>query len=783
MEGVVMARTFTRFAGAVILAMFSDLSGAAWGQQPRVLQVKASTVWIKVTSDEGVAAGSGFFVSNGIVVTNAHVLGMLGASAKPPSKVEVIINSGTPNEESVPDCKILGVDRTADLAVLKVESKTLPRALALNAAAPLFELQKVYVFGFPEPSKVGGKEMTVNESAVSSLRHDSKGALDRIQLNGGLHHGNSGGPIVNGVGEVIGVAVSGIRDTNINFAIPAAKVLETLRGRVLETEAGILFKQGDEVRVPIRYKCLDPMKKIEGLKVEVWVGNKNERRAYAAAKAQPYAGDGPRQSYTLKYADDYATGEILLPKVASGQVAWVQPVLTYGKAAAARWGPPTSYDPALAVERRPASFVHRINDKKQRTVHMKSQESFTVTVGSDSFVFNHSVELDLLEAIMSNPKGGAIIRTGFESPKLAEIRQNKKVTVDADVPELLQKWAPIFVVDATNRIRKRLDVGADVKLQTNKLDDFLNYFGLICFGMQTTNFALPNKEVQARDTWQSRTPYSPRRNGVAYKNDREIIATCTFEGWRKRVDKTEAMVSFTGQVKSLGKQKKDEGGDGTITGQFTFDPDLGYITWVNLAMSPELPEEVVGNLAVSISVELTRAEGNSKNLEVVDVKKALLDEAGTLTIGDVQPMFGNLAKVTIEHENIVAIKSAKDGDKKIVGNVPEWFQERSLHFSKQKDGVTKFSVERDGVVLMAVSPRFRFGADSMVAPGSGVFSKVRQPWFYDCKSKADLLSDGWQESGTVPILNSNWPVYYRDCRFGEKFQVQTERELAPIIFK
>src|SRR5262249_23072715 len=90
---------------------------------PEVLaKVKRATVLLKVTmGDDQKGQGSGFFgVEKGIVLTNAHVLGMLQPGAKKPRKIEVVLNSGQPDEKTVPGT-FLGVDRSSDLGLLRVD--------------------------------------------------------------------------------------------------------------------------------------------------------------------------------------------------------------------------------------------------------------------------------------------------------------------------------------------------------------------------------------------------------------------------------------------------------------------------------------------------------------------------------------------------------------------------------------------------------------------------------------------------------------------------------------
>src|SRR5260221_531882 len=110
-----------------------------------VQRVKRSTVYLQVTLPGGMKAeGSGFLaVEPGIVITNAHVLGMLQAQSQPPTNVDVVVNSGEPSERTVRGT-VAGVDRDTDLAVVRVPANDLPPPLAITSAQTLKELQKVH---------------------------------------------------------------------------------------------------------------------------------------------------------------------------------------------------------------------------------------------------------------------------------------------------------------------------------------------------------------------------------------------------------------------------------------------------------------------------------------------------------------------------------------------------------------------------------------------------------------------------------------------------------------
>ena len=186
-----------------------------------VRQVKGATVYIRVTHRPGqVATGTGFFAGKpGFVVTNAHVVGYEQKRPRPTGRVEVVVNSGEQNERTL-SAQLYGVDIESDLALLQVEGEALPTPLTFGKAADLVETNEVVIYGYPF-GELLGKNISVNRSTVSSLRKEG-GKLVVVQLAGGLNPGNSGGPVTNAKGEVIGVSVAKLRGAEtIGFAIPA----------------------------------------------------------------------------------------------------------------------------------------------------------------------------------------------------------------------------------------------------------------------------------------------------------------------------------------------------------------------------------------------------------------------------------------------------------------------------------------------------------------------------------------------------------------------------------
>ncbi len=157
--------------------------------------------------------GSGVIIdASGIIVTNDHVI--RGAS-----QIHVVLADGRQL-----DAEVIGSDADADLAVLKVLSKTPLPAAKLGTSADLMIGESVVAIGSPL-----GLKKTVTVGVVSALgrtiRQADRVFNDFIQTDASINPGNSGGPLLNIDGEVIGINSAIIASAqNIGFAIPVDKV-------------------------------------------------------------------------------------------------------------------------------------------------------------------------------------------------------------------------------------------------------------------------------------------------------------------------------------------------------------------------------------------------------------------------------------------------------------------------------------------------------------------------------------------------------------------------------
>jgi serine protease Do len=155
--------------------------------------------------------GSGFIVDPaGVVVTNAHVV--QGASS-----ITVTTLDGRELK-----AQVLGLDRDADLAVLKVDGRNLP-AVPLGSSADLMIGETVIAIGNPF-----GLSHSVTTGVISARgrtvpsEQGERMFTDFLQTDASINPGNSGGPLVNILGDVIGINTSIVSGANgIGFAIPS----------------------------------------------------------------------------------------------------------------------------------------------------------------------------------------------------------------------------------------------------------------------------------------------------------------------------------------------------------------------------------------------------------------------------------------------------------------------------------------------------------------------------------------------------------------------------------
>ena len=182
--------------------------------------------------------GSGFIIApDGLILTNSHVV-------RGSTQVEIVTHDGTSLT-----ARVLGDDPDTDIALLRVEQSVSLPAAKLGDSKRLRPGQLVIAIGAPL-----GFQATVTAGVVSAIGRSMRGERGRliedlIQTDAAVNPGNSGGPLVNAGGEVVGVAtviIAGAQGLCFAIASNTAKfVLGELmaHGRVRRGSIGVVAQQ------------------------------------------------------------------------------------------------------------------------------------------------------------------------------------------------------------------------------------------------------------------------------------------------------------------------------------------------------------------------------------------------------------------------------------------------------------------------------------------------------------------------------------------------------------
>ena len=174
---------------------------------------------------ETVSSGTGFLIEpDGYILTNHHVI----AGAQ---RIGVALSNASKHP-----AEVVAIDDYKDLALLKIEGKDLPVA-AIGSSHRAEVMDHVMVLGFPLIDDVG-PELSISDGRINSIREG--GRIPWFQIDANVNPGNSGGPLVNDRGEVIGIAVaklnamkmmeqSGVVPERINYAIPIDEATHLIR--------------------------------------------------------------------------------------------------------------------------------------------------------------------------------------------------------------------------------------------------------------------------------------------------------------------------------------------------------------------------------------------------------------------------------------------------------------------------------------------------------------------------------------------------------------------------
>ena len=215
-----------------------------------------TTNWWGMTTS-GAAAGSGFVITeDGYIVTNYHVINVQGAQT-----ITVAMYDGT----TYP-AEVVGFDEAHDLAVLKIDASGL-QTVVLGDSDSLVVGEPVAAIGNP----LGELTFSLTTGVISALDRtvtmDSGTVMDLLQTDCAINSGNSGGPLFNEYGEVIGITNAKYSSNgngqasidNIGFAIPIDQVKDLITqlietGEIVQPYLGVgvrtVSAEGQQYGVP-----------------------------------------------------------------------------------------------------------------------------------------------------------------------------------------------------------------------------------------------------------------------------------------------------------------------------------------------------------------------------------------------------------------------------------------------------------------------------------------------------------------------------------------------------
>jgi S1-C subfamily serine protease len=193
---------------------------------PAVQAVRPSIVKIEGEGCSNIVEGSGFVASDGLVITNAHVV----AGVKRPFILDLNGRHGA---------KVVLFDPELDIAVLRAENLSgKPLVIQAKEAAPS---APVAVLGYPSGAGFTARAGVVLEIFVAEGRNiynQGNTMREVYSVKTDIEHGNSGGPLINKSGEVIGVAFAkSINYEGVAYALTTPQVINDLKQAIGQTES------------------------------------------------------------------------------------------------------------------------------------------------------------------------------------------------------------------------------------------------------------------------------------------------------------------------------------------------------------------------------------------------------------------------------------------------------------------------------------------------------------------------------------------------------------------
>ena len=520
--------------------------------------------------------GAGWLAEPGIVVTAAHLLGMVDRSSRPPISIDVYFNAGTPNVKKFP-AKILTVDQLNDLCVLQFSGgKDMPEPMTIVPSTDLRETQRLAVVGYPgqgvnqqfsmDPMSV--KVSFRNSYVIGRADNVKTGLLRYIRVEGGLIDGNFGGAVVDMNGAVRGIAANYVPESEKRImcnCIPAEYAQRLLWGYPLETRPKLPYQADSTIaKLPVEVKFGDPLKRVKKVWLEYWTGRPGLPRRPSATAPKPRPDDTGRQTVEAQYDPEtmLATGEFVLPDLDPGSAYWIQPRYIDGTGNE-KWGEAIFFAPdGSPVERRDIVLKPKFSKGSVRIIEVDSDADYRyVVLGRDR---GHVMSLS---ARLSERMLGVDAQTRlqgveykFDDVKFGQPRSRPEVIqlllAGVDNQQLFK--------DQIRRLILRAGFTNDGLLKKSAIDttQVANPVHAVMYGqfsnqvleaIQLMSIKFPNCAVKIDETWEQ--PLSLHLETRKKHEPALYTLKMKYLGVRNRGGRNEAVIDITG---SIARDEKEE---------------------------------------------------------------------------------------------------------------------------------------------------------------------------------------------------------------------------------